>query len=289
MKKILAILILAYPIVAFAGGWTEQKRQGYFKISQSWLKANAYYTRDGERIPIRTLGTYTTSLYARYGITNKWTVFTYVPFFMRNTLNKTVGRTSGETLQQGASKNAFGDMSVGVQYGILQKKGFALSSSLLLGLPTGSTNDPNGLFTGDGEFNQMLQVDLGYGKSVKKHTFYGNIYGAFNHRTNGFSEEVRFGAEAGMVLWQQLFIAFKMDGVQSLQNDDGGQSGVGLFANNTEFITYGPEVAYIYKNTVGVSFKYTTATLVRNTLASAFMEVGVFYKLNGFKTKKEKG
>lgn len=289
MKRISAILsLLLIGLSLSAGGWTEPKGGFYIKLDQSFLKANAYYDTEGNRIPIRTLGTYTTSLYARYGVHKKITLFGYIPFFVRNTLNETVGRQTDMTLQPGVANNGFGDMNLGMQYGIYQKKGVAMSLSLLLGIPSGSTSDPNGLFTGDGEFNQLLQFDLGYGRGIGKQTIYGNVYFGFNNRTKGFSEEFRWGLEAGVTLWKRLFIALKADGVESFQNGDGGnEGGIGLFANNVEFILYGPEIAYIHKEKLGVSFRYTTATKVKGTLASPVMAVGVFYKFTPKKKEQE--
>ncbi len=273
-------MIAVAPALLWAGGWSEKKGEGYFKLSQSMLQANGYYDANGNRIAIRTIGTYTTSLYGRYGITDKWTVLAYVPVFVRHTLNEVEGRQSGETLTPGAEKNDFGDMFAGAQYGFFKKKGFALSFTGILGLPTGSTNDPNGLFTGDGEFNQMLQFDAGYGRQIKKQTLYGNLYAGFNHRTRGFSEEIRFGLEVGTVLWKRLFIALKADGIKSLKNNNATQPGsIGLFANNVEYILYGPEIAYIIKEQWGFSYNYTTATAVVTALASPVHQVGVFYKL----------
>lgn len=279
---IISIGILALPSLLWAGGWTEKQGDTYLKLSQSWLQADGYYDPDGNRIPIRTLGTYTTSLFGRYGITDKWTVQAYVPLFVRNTLNAVEGRQSGDILTEGAAKNGFGDMDLSVQYGLFQKKGVALSLMATLGLPTGSTNDPNGLFTGDGEFNQMLQFDAGYGYFFRnRHTVYANVYGAFNHRTKGFSEEVRFGGELGFMLWKRLFLAVKVNGIKSLKNNDATQAGgIGLFANNVEYLLYGPEVAYFIKERFGFSYQYTTATAVVNAVASPVHHVGFSIKLS---------
>ena len=281
MRAIYFLLIgLLLSGTAIAGAWTEPKGGFYIKLDQSFLQATAYYDAAGNRIPIRTLGTYTTSLYARYGVHKKVTLFGYIPFFVRNTLNATEGQQTGRTLQPGVANNGFGDMFVGAQYGFFKKKGFALSISGVLGIPSGSTNDPNGLFTGDGEFNQMLQFDAGYGHLFKgKHTLYSNIYLGFNNRTKGFSEEFRWGLEVGTILWKRIFVAVKADGIESFQNGDGGNEGsIGLFANNVEYILYGPEVGYIHKDKMGVTFRYSTATKVRGALAAPVMAVGVFYK-----------
>lgn len=280
MKRLIIISVFNLMAISlFAGGWVEPKGGFYIKLDQSFLKATAYYDPQGNRIPIRTVGTYTTSLYARYGVHKKVTLFAYVPFLVRNTLNETVGRQTDRTLQSGVAKNGFGDMNIGAQYGFYQKHGLALSLSGMLGIPSGSTSDPNGLFTGDGEFNQLLQFDAGYGKGIGKQVIYGNVYLGFNNRTKGFSEEFRWGLEIGATLWKRVFIALKADGIESFQNGDGGNEGsIGLFANNVEYILYGPEVAYIHNENFGVSFRYSTATKVKGALASPVMAVGLFYK-----------
>ena len=52
-------------------------------------------------------------------------------------------------------------------------------------------NDSGGsqgnLQTGDGEFNQLIQLDAGTGFPIGGTNGYANVYVGFNNRTNGFS------------------------------------------------------------------------------------------------------
>ena len=285
MRNIITTIavLVAFSSALLAGGWNQKKGEGYFSLNQSFLRTNTFKDRDGNSVPIRTLGTFTTSLYSAYGVHDRLTLIAYVPFFTRNTFNALEGRTSGMELEQGAANNGFGDIDLGFQVGILQNKPVAISASVYLGIPTGESNDDLGLLTGDGEFNQYFKVDVGYG--FKFGAWVNGAIG-FNQRTNGFSDEFRYDFEFGYILKQRLLLALKLNAVESLLNGDADASDgtVGLFASDAEYIIYGPEVGYIHKDTWGVTFRYTTATKTRNVLAAAQFNVGAFFKLK----KKDK-
>ena len=161
MKRITQIflatsLLLTVSLSAYAGGWTQKKGAAYTKLGFMFSRATSVYDANGNISPIRTLGTYTTFAYAEYGINNRITGITYLPFYVRNTLNETVGRESGRVIEQGAVNNALGDAEVGARFGIIQNKPVVVAASVTLGLPFGDPDDANALLTGDGEFNQLV-------------------------------------------------------------------------------------------------------------------------------------
>ena len=71
-----------------------------------------------------------------------------------------------------------------------------MSARVLFGLPTGkdSGGETGILQTGDGEFNQMLRLDLSSGFSANG---WFSFYAGYNNRTQGFSDDYRFGGEVG--------------------------------------------------------------------------------------------
>ncbi len=272
------LLVLVLPTVTLAGGWNQKKGEGFFSLNQSILRSSSFRDINGNSIPIRTLGTYTTSLYGSYGIIDRLTVIAYIPFFSRNTFNALEGRTTGRELEPGAANNAFGDIDLGFQVGILQNQPFVISVSVYFGIPTGDSKDQLGLLTGDGEFNQYFKVDFGYGF---KFGAWINASIGVNQRTKGFSDEFRYDFEAGYIVKERLILAFKLNAVESFLNGnpDASDGTVGLFASDAEYITYGPEIGYVHKDTWGVTYRYTTATKLQNVLAAAQHSVGFFYKL----------
>jgi protein XagA len=182
--------------------------------------------------------------------------------------------------QAGDALNSFGDTDIAIKYGLIVNKPIVVSATVLFGLPLGDNGATNAsaLQTGDGEFNQMLRIDASHSFYPKK--FYVSAYGAFNNRTKGFSDEVRFGAEIGVTL-EKFIPIFKVNTVHSLFNGDTGlgitQSGI--FSNNTEFISPSFELNYQITEKVGVSASIATALAARNILASPNWGLGVYLKL----------
>ena len=178
MKNIISIIILsiAFSTFSFAGGpWPQPKGKGYFKLSEWWIVFDQHYTDQGLIDPNVTTGIFNTSLYAEYGITNRLTAQFNGALLSRNYMNNLRSNTTKELLVAGEAINRLGDIDVGLKYG-LTKQGASLpvSISLILGLPTGTpvAGELNNLQTGDGEFNQILQIDAGKGFKIGKSEAY---------------------------------------------------------------------------------------------------------------------
>jgi hypothetical protein len=201
-----------------------------------------------------------------------------MPFFARATKNELQYNQPGVPTEPGAALNSFGDTDIAIKYGLLTNKPIVVSATILFGLPLGDNgaSNTNALQTGDGEFNQMLRVDASHSFYPKK--FYVSAYAAFNNRTKGFSDEVRFGAEIGLTL-KKFIPILKVSTVHSLFNGDAGVVQNGVFANNIEFISPALELNYQLTDKVGVSASMATALAARNILASPNFGIGVYLKL----------
>lgn len=260
------------------GGWTYEKGKGYFKLGQSFLQSDQFFNPDGEIIDIRTTGYYATSFYGEYGLTDRLTAVAYVPFFTRNTLNRVRFRMSGRE-EPGDELNSVGDIDLSLKYGLVKSDKWVLAASVLFGLPVGETagGETGILQSGDGEFNQMIRVDLSRPFASKA---WFNVYAAFNNRTNDFSDEYRLGGEIGTRLGESFYVIGKIDLVQSLMNGtaDPSMSGT-LFSNNTEYLSPSLELAYELKSGFGLNASAAGAFYGRNILASPNYSVGVFYNL----------
>lgn len=276
--------LFASPMMA-GGGWTQRTGKGYIKISEWWLVADQHFTTGGGIDPNVTTGIFTTSVYGEYGITDRLTAVAYVPFFTRNYMNNLVSATTGEVIVPGEALSAFGDVDLTLKYGIIQKPGLAVSVSLTAGLPTGNpvAGAQQNLQTGDGEFNQIIQVDAGFPYKIGKLSLYGNVYTGFNNRTNGFSEEIRYGLETGTSLLDGKFwLIGRLFGVESLKNGDASSqiNSTSIFANNSEYTSYSIEAAAYLTKTLGVSANFTSAFRGEIIFASPSYSVGVFLDLS---------
>jgi len=278
MKKIVVIpLFLLFLSAQAGGGWTYVKGKGFVKVSQNAIYSDRFYNPDGEIIDITTIGYYATSIYAEYGLTDRLTAIAYVPFFTRNTLNKTRFRFSGMEIP-GDEFNSFGDMDLSLQYGFLKSSTWVGSVRVLFGIPTGEPQggDTGILQSGDGEFNQMVRLD--FSRPIGKGAWL-SFYAGLNNRTNDFSDEYRFGGEIGTRLWNRFIAIGKLDVVQSFFNGDADPSQGGtIFSNNTEFISPAIELAYETNSEMGFSLSAAGAFAGRNILASPNFGVGIYKK-----------
>lgn len=276
-------LFLNLPALHAGGGWPQPLGGGFFKLSEWWIISDQHYTDDGKIDPNVTTGIFNTTLYAEYGFTNRMTGILNFPLFSRTYNNNLVSGTTGEILAPGSALNSIGDADLGLKYGLIVNKPVALSATLYLGLPLGKDNGGSAgtLQTGDGEFNQMLQLDLGASFRLGKLNAYANLYGGINNRSEGFSDELRFGIEGGATFLNNRLTAIgRLFGVKSLKNGKNiAENSTSIFANNSEFLSFSPELAYNFTDRWGVSAGLGMAFSGRIIFANPSYTVGVFLKL----------
>ena len=261
--------------------WTKGKGNGYYKLSAWSVVADKHYTDTGEIDPNPTRGTFSFSFYGEYGLSEKIDLISYIPFFTRTYQNNVVSGTRGDVITEGASLNAFGDVDIGIRYQVLKKNSLALSATLKLGLPAGKTSGGNEfaiLQTGDGEFNQLLQVDFGYSFKINNIPGYGKSFIGYNHRTKGFSDEIIFGGEIGLKFFDKLWLSAKLNVLKSTKNGaiNSFTANGSLFANNIEYTNVGLQAAYNITKKTGISYEYVSATNGRIIAAAPSHSVGVY-------------
>jgi hypothetical protein len=279
MKKLILLLVLAcvFSSASAGGGWTYVKGKGFLKLGQNAIYSSQFFNPDGQLIDITTIGYYATSLYAEYGLTDRISAIAYVPFFARNTLNKTRFRFSGMEIP-GDDLNSIGDIDLSLQYGFYKSDTWVASVRVLFGLPSGevSGGETGILQSGDGEFNQMIRFDVS--RPVSQNAWV-SVYAGLNNRTNDFSDEYRLGAEIGTRFLSNFLAIAKVDVVQSFFNGDADPSQGGtIFSNNTEFISPSLELAYELNNRIGFSLSAAGAFAGKNILAAPNYGVGVYKK-----------
>jgi hypothetical protein len=269
-------LILHSALVLAGGGWTYMKGQGFVKLGQNVILANQRYASDGRIMEIPQTAFYLSSVFAEYGISDRVTAQAYIPFFVRNTIGAHVLTPQTEIEADGL--NAFGDVDLGIKYGFYKSDSWVSSATIIFGIPSGIAEggESGNLQTGDGEFNQMIRLDLS--RSFGKAAWF-SIYAGLNNRTNDFSDEYRFGGEIGTRLGNHFMAIGKLDVVQSFFNGDADPSQGGtIFSNNTEFISPAIELAYETSSEIGFSVSAAGAFAGRNILASPNFGVGVYKK-----------
>lgn len=283
MKKyILLIIVIAFNSNSLIAQWSKGKGKGYYKLSGWYLKSDQHYTDNGAIDPNATRTQFNTNIYAEYGISNKFDLVAYIPFFARTAQNNLVSGTNGNTIEKGESFNSFGDIDFGARYAFYKKGKWAADIKLLLGLPTGdSSGGSDGSFqTGDGEFNQYLSSSLGYSTNFGNTPFYAKSYIGFNNRSKGFSDEFRGGVEAGVNLFNnKLWFIGRLNILKSFKNGTlNAQSNTqgSIFANDIEFTSLGFEAAYYITSKLGVSIGIDSAISGRIIAANPSFFGGIF-------------
>lgn len=131
----LSFLYISTPVQA--GGWTQPRGHGFYKLSEQLVRATSFYELNGNQLAIPTLSTYTTSVYGEYGLTDRLTLICYMPFVQRITLNKQVGSVNNFVFFPGDAKTGIADSDVGVRIGLLSAGRTVLSTQIMFGLPLG--------------------------------------------------------------------------------------------------------------------------------------------------------
>ena len=232
--------------------WAQEKGKGYYKVGVWWLEADEHYTNVGAIDPNATRGLFISSFFGRYGLSENLTVVGYIPH-TRVYQNSQVF-SSGRATISGEEFSSLGDSNLGLEYQWYRKRGWAISSSLTLGLPTGnSSGGSDGSYqTGDGEFNQIVRLHFGRSYRLWQHRFYAKANFGVNQRSKGFSDEFRAGVETGTkILAQKVLVLGRVNLIKSFQNGtlDASTSNGSIFANNVEVINLGGELIFdLYKN-----------------------------------------
>lgn len=265
-------------------GWTKPKGQGYFKLSEWWIVADQHFTDAGEVDPNVTTGLYNTTLYADYGITDRIQAELNFPLFSRTVTNNLVSGSTGEVLVPGEALNGIGDADVGLRYGITKNRRIALSAGITLGLPLGnpSGGSEGTLQTGDGEFNQIVNIAAGTSLSFGDLPAYAQMSVGYNNRTNGFSDEFRANFEIGIQpVPNKLWIIARINNLESMRNGDKSEqdAGMSLFANNTEYTGVSFEVAYYLNDRWGISGMAAGATRAELIFAAPSYSLGVYFDM----------
>jgi protein XagA len=270
-KPAFFFLLAFTPSVLSAQAWTKSKGTGFYKLDFATIRATDLLNGDGKLIPFnRTLANNVTSFYGEYGITDKVTAIAYVPFFVNNTFGKQPASAALLSLKY----SNFGDADLGFRIQ-LPVKNIAMSANILFGLPTGASKHPDDLVTGDGEFNQMLKIAMGMGKT--RWWTQGAV--GFNNRTKGYSDEFRYDFEFGYkFLNDRLLTIFKINGVESFKNGTVAPTKTGLYSNNVVFAGVGPEILYFLneKKSIGISARAAGSLRTLNILAAPSFSGGVF-------------
>jgi hypothetical protein len=284
MKKNSIILVALLLFTSVQGQWINEKGKGYYKIGSWSLLADEHYTDQGIVDPNATRGLFINSIYAQYGLSTKINLITYISFLVKNYQFAQVSQTNGKVYEPRQEYNGFGDINLGLEYGLKTAGNWVFSTTLTFGIPSGKSQaGSDGSYqTGDGEFNQLLQFNLGSGYGIGKQNFYLKSYFGLNNRTQGFSDEVHSYFETGtQVLKNKLLLLTRVHWIKPLYNGtlSAESSNGSIFANNVESMILGGEMAFQIGKKWGVSATLTQPLFGKVIFKATTYSGGIFFNL----------
>ena len=247
----------------FAGGWTQAPGKGYFKLNEQLIKSDSYFQPSGRKTDITELSRYTTSLYGEFGLVDRLTLVGYIPFYQRISED----RHGSET------KTGTGDWELGARIGLLTNRATVVSIQVMAGLPLGDsyTDQEVGLFTGDGEFNQLFSLQVGH--SLWPTPGYLKAEIGFNNRESDYSDELRYALEAGFMAGERVGFSAWVRGAKAIGTD--GE----WTRNDQQYVSFGPEINLHITSNAGITAGVTKYTGAHNVLDAPAWDIGIFFKL----------
>lgn len=262
-------VVVCHSVAAHAGGWTQPKGKGYFKLSQQIISAESLFFANGAKGEIPTVSGYTTALYSEFGLIDRVTLVGYMPIYT----NVSVDAEGFD------STTGLGDWDVGIRIGILTGGPTVVSLQALAGLPLGDSGGEIVLWTGDGELNQHVSLQVGHSlypvpAYLKGEIGYNNRKSSDN-RDDNYADELRYSLQAVYTIAERVGIALSLRGVKALDRADNEFHP----RNDIEYLSYGPQVDLYVKPNAGITASMTRYTRAHNMLDAPTWEFGVFLKL----------
>ncbi len=279
MKKT-AILLLLLPVFASAqSGWVKNSGEWYGQATLAAMLSDSYFNINGNKLTTNQLQQYSLNFYGEYGFNKHLTGIVAVSTLRSNSFNTT------------DAVIAPGDLRLEVKYGIWQGK-FPLAISLASEIPLSveknfatakqandlGFKDQINLATTDGEVNLWTTLALSHSFSKKTYT---SIYGAYNLRTEDFTDQIKWGVEFGYQPLERFWLTGRLNALGSASNAANPNVPF-IRGEGTTYTAHSLSVLYEFYNGIGLMaeyFSFSDFLIKRKNLYSApVFSLGVFLK-----------
>ena len=275
-KIVIAIIFLTNLLLA--EGWTKKTGKSFIALDYRFSAATKYHDNSGENIEIEELKDLAFNLYAEYGLTDDFTLRLNIPFYKILDYDLPLcAACDGNTL----NNSGIGDLDFGFRYKLKTFGKTVLATSLTFGVPLSKENlynDLESLPLGDGEFNQILGVEVGH----SLYPFPGYISGSlkFNNRNEGFSDQLRLGVEGGYKISKKLLFNLRLSLLKSLKNGDMEiiEGIIPIHSNNQEYLALRIGGFYNFYKNFGVAATANLGLYAINVLSAPVYSIGIYIK-----------
>ena len=252
------------------------KNNGNLRIllAENWLVSDKHYDGMGElKDNFVEFGYYSSFVEVEYGVGDRMAISLYFPF-----LNYTYTVLPVSLQKQAIWKT--GDAEVGITYDFTHGKTISVKAGLYLGLPLGF-HGQGALQTGDGEFNQLVKLDMMHPVRSIENTIWWGLYAGFNNRTRQYAEEFLFGAEAGIrVVPDKVNFLLSIDGIKAIGKKAGASdiNSQSLFSNFRERLLITPKAGFQINSDLEARIQTGIPVSGRNIFADLLFGISVNYQ-----------
>jgi hypothetical protein len=239
---------------------------------------------------LRSVQDYTFRIYAEYGATENLTIIASAPIKVSSTANEFNEESDfADTLQSG-NLSGISNVEIGVKYRFKIRQKWDLSATLLTELKTASFDQTTGLRTGYDAWSFYPAVY--FGRQYFDERLYFFVHGGSSLRTDSYSSDLRFGAEAGYKAFKVLWLRVLVNARRSLRNGQFSNPNnlqTAMHVNDQEWVRIGAQVGYEHKIGVGLflqaNFNFAGNQIPVNPIYNA----GIYYRIKSEKDKETKG
>lgn len=270
---LICILILSHQLIEAQNPWAKSKGEAYLQLSYNGLNNyNQILTQDEtNRQTERLMFDQTIQLYSEVGLAKKLSLIAFIPFKLihaRESVSQGIGITDKGKL------NAFGNIALAVRKGFSFKQ-FEHSFQLQTDLPSKSNKLSSGLRSGFDAYTFSSYYSIGKSFSKK---FYAFTYFGALIRTNGYSNQFRWGIEGGFKIENKLWTIFYIDHLDLIEVNDKQlepqYEANGLYLDGQMYLSPGLKLIYEWKNNWYLNFGAGGALIANNVAATPALSVG---------------
>ncbi len=269
--RFLAVALLV-SAQCFATGWPRQERQTYLHFGWNGFSADTYQAGTTS-VAVDQLSENSFALYGEYGYSQDMTGMVRLPGYRILSL-----RT--ESSAPAVNVEAPGDVELGLRYALWNPGNSVLNISVMASFPLGETSDRMGLWTGDNEYNQVFGLEFGH--RFESFPAFISVFSGFNNRNNGYSDELRFGAEVGVADLGPVSISMLLHAVEPLNNGKADYTGgnYGFATNRQRYMQYGPEITMQIVEGFGINVAALAVSGAENVPSAMMFRSGLYFTLD---------
>jgi hypothetical protein len=266
-----AAFVMAAAPAAEAGPWAMGKKHMYFKVSYQYLHSTTLVTPDGTRYDIPLFRKDDAGSYLAYGLTDRLTLTSTIPFLRSSNLADIPNELGRET--------GIGDLQTSLQVQLGQSGSWVFAARGTVQYPTGDETRAGGLLpTGSGVWEGMAVI--GVGRSLAGGIGYGYFELGHQFRGGGLRDGLVYELQLGWNAKSWLVLAGNLRGVEPYTTAPGSRT-AGSFVGVGDRVTYavyGPTAIFKLSRQWGVQLDVEGTFHERNLATGLVLRGGVTFQ-----------